>query len=153
MTASDSPTTVQQLRCLFLDFASQAAFDFDQKLLWNVVQMILYYHVTKQFLPFLIWLVTYFWFQNMICKSINYFRFWWKTYIKRCTSNYVITRVKRLSSPVLRCWSSAFNFWVWFGKRNIAVKIPILIFSAFAYFADFKTIYLGSCLCCSVRLF
>ena len=46
-----------------------------------------------------------------------------KTYTKRCTSNYVISRVKRLSSPALCGWSGAFNFRVWFGKRNVAVKI------------------------------
>ena len=117
----------KQLGCLFLDFTSQGAFDFDQKLLRNVAQIILYYHVTKQFLPCLNWLVTCFWFQNMFWKNINCFRFWWKTYTKRCTSNYVISLVKRRSSPVLCCSSDAFNFRVWFGKRNTAVKIPILI--------------------------
>ena len=97
------------------------AFDFDQKLSRNVAQIILYYHVTNQFLPCLIWLVTCFWFQNMFWKNINCFRFWWKTYTKRCTSNYVISRVKRLSSPALCGWSGAFNFRVWFGKRKNAV--------------------------------
>ena len=77
--------------CLFFPFAPLRAFDFDQKLSRNVVQIILYYYVTNQFLPCLIWLVTCFWFQNMFWKNINFFRFWWKTYTKRCTSNYVIS--------------------------------------------------------------
>ena len=50
---------------------------------------------------------------------------------KRCTSNCVISRVKRLSSAALCGWSGAFNFRVWFGKRNMAVKIPILILFRF----------------------
>ena len=86
-----------------------------------------YYHVTKQFLPRLIWLVTCFRFQNTFWKSVNCCRFWWKTYTKRCTSNYVISRVKRLSSPALCGWPGVFSFRVWSGKRNMAVKIPILI--------------------------
>ena len=102
-------------------FRTSTAFNFDQKLLRNVAQIILYYHVTKQFLPCLNWLATCFWFQNMFWKNINCFRFWWKTYTKRCTSNYVISRVKRLSSPALCGWSGAFNFRVWFGKRKNAV--------------------------------
>ena len=80
MAVSDSFTTVQesQLRCLFFDFAPPRAFHFDQKLSRNVAQVILYYHVTKQFLPCLNWLVTCFRFQNMFWKNINCFRFWWK---------------------------------------------------------------------------
>ena len=102
-------------------FPPPRAFTFDQKLSRNVAQIILCYHVTKQFLPCLNWLVTCFQFQNMFWKNINCFRFWWKTYTKRCTSNYVISRVKRLSSPALCGWSGAFNFRVWFGKRKNAV--------------------------------
>ena len=133
MAVSDSPTTVQQsqLGCLFFDFAPPRAFDFDQKLSRNVAQIILYYHVTKQFLPCLNWLVTCFWFQNMFWKNINCFQFWWKSYTKRCTSNCVISRVKRLSSPALCVWSGSFNFRVWFGKRNMAIKTPILILLRF----------------------
>ena len=41
-------------------------FDFDQKLSGNVSQIILYYHVTKQFLSCVIWLLTCFWFQIRI---------------------------------------------------------------------------------------
>ena len=98
---------------------------------FKIAQIILYYHVAKQFLPCLNWLVTYCRFQNMFWKNINCFRFWWKTYTKRCTSNYVISRVKRLSSPVLCGWSGALNFRVWFGKWNMAVEIPILILFRF----------------------
>ena len=68
-----------------------------------------YYHVIKQFLTCLNWLVTCFRFQNMLWKNINCFRFWWKTYTKRCTSNYVISRVERLSFPALCSWSGAFR--------------------------------------------
>ena len=39
----------------------------------------------------------------------------------------VTTRVKRLSSRAVCGWSGGFSFRVWFGKRNMAVKIPILI--------------------------
>ena len=108
-------------------FPLPRAFTFDQKLSRNVAQIILCYHVTKQFLPCLNWLVTCFQFQNMFWKNINCFRFWWKTCTKRCTSNYVISRVKRFSSPALCGWSDALNFRVWSEKRNMAVKIPILI--------------------------
>ena len=79
---------------------------------FHVAQIILYYHVTKQFLPCLNWLVTCFWFQNMFWKNINCFRLWWKIYLKRCTSNYVISQVKRLSFFALGGWSGALNFRV-----------------------------------------
>ena len=86
-----------------------------------VAQIILYYHVIKQSLLCLNWLVTCFWFQNKFWKNINCFQFWWKTCAKRCTSNYVILRVKILSSAALCGWSGAFNFKVWFGRRKNAV--------------------------------
>ena len=114
------------------------AFDFDQKLLRNVAQIVLYYHVKNRFFRYLILLVTCFWFQNMFWKNIDCFPFWWKTYTKCCTSNYVISHVKRLSSPTLCGWSGAFNFRVWFGKRNMAVKIPILILFLFCLFCCLK---------------
>ena len=88
---------------------------------FHVAQIILYYHVTKQFLPCLNWLVTCFWFQNMFWKNINCFRLWWKIYLKRCTSNYVISQVKRLSSSALSDWSGAFKFRVCFGKWKNSV--------------------------------
>ena len=92
-----------------------------QKLSRNVAQIIFYYHETKKFLPCLDWLVAYFRNQNMFWKNINCFLFWQKTYTKRCRSNYVVSRVKRLSSPTLCRWSVAFNFRVWFGERKNAV--------------------------------
>ena len=67
------------------------------------------------------WLVTCFRFQNLFWKNINCFRFWWKSYTKYCTSNYVISRVKTFSSPALSGWSGAFNFRVWSGKRKNVV--------------------------------
>ena len=122
MAASDSPTTVQlsQLGCLFFDLVPPRAFDFDKKPSRNVTQIILYYHLIKQFLACLNWLVTCFRFQNMFWKNINCFRFWWKTYTS-CTSNYVISCVKRLCSSVPCGWLGAFNFRVWFGKRKNTV--------------------------------
>ena len=72
VTASGSPTTAEgQLGCLFFDFALPRAFGFDQKITQNVAQIILYYHVTKQFLSWLNWLTTCFWFQNMFWKNIS----------------------------------------------------------------------------------
>ena len=88
------------------------------------------------------WLVTCFRFQNMFWKNINCFRFWWKTYTKRCTSNYVISRVKRpfplhfAVSQVL----SILGYDLENGRmpckqkyciKNMAVKIPILILFRF----------------------
>ena len=103
-------------------------------LIKNVHKMLLkqFFTITWQIKLFGAWLlVTCFWFQNMLLKNINCFRFWWKTYAKRCTSNYVISRVKWRSFPALFGWSGVFNFRVWFGKRNMTVKIPILILFLF----------------------
>ena len=80
-----------------------------------------YYHVAKQFLPRLKWLITCFWFQNIFWKNISCLRIWWKTYKKHCTNNYIISHVKRLSLPALCVWSSAFSFRIWSGKRKNAV--------------------------------
>ena len=123
VAASDGLTTVQQnqMVCLSFDFAPSRAFDFDKKFTQNVAQIIVYYHVTKQFFPCLKWLITCFRFQNMFWKKVSCFRFWWKTYTKRCTNNYVISRVKRLFSPRLCGWSSASDFGIWFGKWKNAV--------------------------------
>ena len=49
---------------------------------------------------------------RMFCKNIKSFRLWWKIYLKCCTSNYVISQVKRLSSSALAGSSRAFNFRV-----------------------------------------
>ena len=138
--------------CLFFPFAPLRAFDFDQKLSRNVVQIILYYYVTNQFLPCLIWLVTCFWFQNMFWKNINCFRFWWKTYPKCCTSSYVISRIKSFLHPHFAVGQvlsiSGYNLengtWRW--------KSRFWFCSSFAYFADLKTIYFASCFCCICKL-
>ena len=100
--ASGNPTTVllyyySLLGCLLFDFPPPHAFEFDQKLTQNVAQMILYCHVALQFLPCLNRFITCFWFQNIFWKNISGLRFWWKTYTKRCTNNYVISSVKRFS--------------------------------------------------------
>ena len=73
--------------CLFFDFAPPRAFNFDQKLKQKVAQIFFYYHMTKQFLCCLNWLITCFWFQNMFWENISFFWFWWETSTKRCTSN------------------------------------------------------------------
>ena len=95
----------------------------------------------------------------------NCFRFWWSTYIKRCTSNYVMSRVKILSSPALCGWSGVFQFQGMISKteesrvsKNISIKTwqwksRFWFCSAFVYFADLKTIYFASCLCCSANCF
>ena len=112
---------------VFFDFAPPCAFDFDQ-LSRNVAQIILYYHVTNQFHPCLIWLVTCFWFQNMFWKNINCFRFWWKTYTKRCTSYYVIWRQKIFfpcTLRLVRCFQ--FQGMIW--KTEHGGENPNLDFS------------------------
>ena len=48
LAASESPTTINQLGCLFFDFTLPRAFDFDQKLAQNVAPINLYCHVTTQ---------------------------------------------------------------------------------------------------------
>ena len=104
----------------------------------NIPQIIVYYLVTKQFLPCLNWLITCFRFQNMFLKNISCFRFWWKTYTKSCTNNYVISRVKRLFSPAFCGWSSGYilengrmpckqKYCI----KIMAVKIPNLILFRF----------------------
>ena len=74
-------------------------------LMRKVAQIILYYHVAKQFLSCLHYFINCIWFQNIFWRNISCFRFWWKIYTKRCTNNNVISRVKRLSSPALCTWS------------------------------------------------
>ena len=153
MAASDSPTTVQlsQLGCLFFDVAPPRSFNFDKR---NVAQNNSLLWRVKQFLPCLNWLVTCFWFQNMFWKNINCFRFWWKTYTKRCTSNYVISRVKWLSSPALCVWSGAFKFSGYDLENGSRWwKSRFSFCSSFVYFADLKTIYFAPCLCCICKFF
>ena len=102
--------TIKSAGLLFLWFCASMCFHFDQKLTQNVAQIILYHCMTWQFLPFLNWFITCFQFQDIFWKNISCFWFWWKTYTKRCSNNHVILCVKRLSSPALCGWSSAFNF-------------------------------------------
>ena len=110
--------------------------------LWWLLLTVLYCHVTKQLFPCLKWLVTCFRFQKIFWKNISCFRFWWKTYIKRCTSNYVISRVKDilplhfavgqvlsisgydLENGRMLCKQ---KYWI----KNMAIKIPILILFRF----------------------
>ena len=84
----------------------------------NFAQIILYYHLTKQFLSCLNLLITCLRFHNMNLKNICCFL---KNLHKALHINYVILIVKGLSSPALCVWSSAFNFRIWFGKRKNAV--------------------------------
>ena len=136
--------------------------------------------------------VPVFWFRASAC-----FRFWSKTFTKRCSNNsllsrdksisslldlighvllvseyvleqhslfailmknlhkvlhkYVISRAKRLSSPALCDWSGAFSLRVWFGKRNMALKTPILIL--FPFFSLFLLCWLKKHLFCVLSLF
>ena len=64
---------------------------------------------------------------SSLSRDKNNFFLAWKTYTKCCTSNCVMSHVKRLSSSTLHGLPGAFNFRVWFGKQNMAVKILILI--------------------------
>ena len=55
--SSQAPILSQYgMECLFFDLVPPRSFDFDQKLTQNVGQIILYYHMIKQFLPCLFWL-------------------------------------------------------------------------------------------------
>ena len=87
----------------------------------NIAQIIVYCHITKQFLPCLNCLIMYFRFHNMFGKDIGCFWFWWKTYAKGCTNSNVISHIKRLSLPLPCSWSGASNFRIWFGKWENAV--------------------------------
>ena len=57
-------------------------------------------------------------FNFRICfgKTLVAFDFDEKTHTKSVAQNYVISRVKRLSSLAFCGWSSTFNFRIWFGK-------------------------------------
>ena len=67
MAASDSPTTVQQLGCLLLDFAPQGAFYFDEKVTQSIAQ-VCNIRCQKTFFPCTLLLVRWFQFQGMIWK-------------------------------------------------------------------------------------
>ena len=137
VASCDSYTTVQQsqLACLFFDFAPPPVFDLDQKLIQNVAQIIFYYH-TKN----LNWMKTCFQFQNKFWKNISCFQFWWKTYTKRCTNNYVTSKdFLRLHFAVDQVLSIAgYDFENGRLSRKqkylikiMAVKMPILILFCF----------------------
>ena len=114
-----------------------------QTYIQNVAQIIFYYHVKKQYLSCLNWIITYFLFQNMFWKNISCFWFWWKTYTKRCTNSNVISHVTTISSPALCDWLiSGCN--VENGEYCISKNIELKIWSqkfrflfcpAFVYFA------------------
>ena len=89
-------------------------------------QIILYYHTTKQIFTGLNWFIMCFQLQKMFWKNINSFPFWWRTYTKLCSINYVISHVKRLSLVALCDRSSVFNFRIWFEKRKNVFKTDIL---------------------------
>ena len=100
--------TVKLARVPVLWFRASTCFQFWSKTFtkrWSNNSLL---HVTKRFLPCLIWLVTCFWFQNMFWKNINCFRFSWRSYTKRRASNYVISLLKRISFPctlrLVRCF-------------------------------------------------
>ena len=97
-------------------------------------------------------------------ENINCFWFWWNNYTKRCTSNYNITcqntffpctlwlvRCLQFQGMILKmeeCWvrkNTALKTWLW--------ESWFWFCSAYVYFADLKTIYFVSCLCCSCKLF
>ena len=92
-----------------------------------VVQIIPYYHTTKQFFHCLNWLLTCFRFQNMFWKNINFFPVWWKTHTKRCTNNHAINNTcqKTFFGCTLRS-IKFFDFRIWFEKQKNAVKANIL---------------------------
>ena len=111
---------------------------------------------TEQFLPCLNWLVTCFRFQNMFWRNINCFQFWWKTYTKRCTSNFSpqhfavgqVLSISGFNLEMEECSVSknfALKTWRWQSRFWFC--------SAFVYFADLKSSYFVSCLCCSCKLF
>ena len=102
-----------------------------------VAQIILYYHVTKQFFSYFNYFIKCIQFQNIFWRNISCFRLWWKIYTKRCTNTNVTSRIKRLSSPALctgsisehdlemeerrvsknielKIWRQKFRFWFWF---------------------------------------
>ena len=142
--------TVKSAGVPVLWFRASTCFWFWSKTFTKSCSNNFYYNLTKQFLPRLIWLVTCIRFQNMFWKNINCFRFQWKTHTKRCINNYVISRVKRFSFLAIgQGMISGYNLenrtWRW--------KYRFWFCSASLYFADLKTIYFASCLCCSCKLF
>ena len=108
------------------------------QVLFNLIKILhrkranLYYHMTKQFLPCFNWFIICFRFQNMFCKNISCFRFWWRTYTNCCTNNNVISHVRKFSLLALCSWSiSGYDlengrmqkYWI----KSMVIKILILI--------------------------
>ena len=110
------------------------------KVSWGVCSLIPHFHVLSMLIKYLKSCIinsllscnktifsllelidTCFQLQSMFRKKISCFLFWWKTYTKRCTNNYVIRSVKRLPLLSLCGLSSAFNFRIWSGKWKNAV--------------------------------
>ena len=110
--------TVKSARVPFFDFTPPHASDFNQKLSRNVAQITLCYHITKQFLPCMNWLVLCFWFQNMFWRNIDCFQFWWK--LKALHKYLCNIRHQKTFFPCF-LWAGAFNSRVWFGKWKNAV--------------------------------
>ena len=82
------------------------AFDFNQKLTQNVAQIVLYYTSQKKFS--LLELI-----DHLLSISefiFGSFRFWRKTYTKRCANGYVISRVKRFFCLHIAVNQVLFNF-------------------------------------------
>ena len=138
-------------------FCASTCFQFWLK---DVAQIILYYHVTKQFLPCLNWLVKCFRFQNIFRKTLIAFDFDEKP--SQSVAQYNVSKnLLGLHFAVGQVLSSS-GYDLKSGRmpckqkyciKNMAVKIPILILFCFFYFAGLKTIYFVSCLCCSCKLF
>ena len=88
---------------------------------------------------------------------------YWKTYLKYCRSNYVISlcNMPNITLQFVRC--SHFQGIIWklekcCVSKNIALKIWqwkswFWFCSAFLYFADLKPVCFASCLCYSSKFF
>ena len=86
-----------------------------------------------------------------VLENINCFRFWWNTYTKSCRSNCNITCQNMIQDMILKteeCRASKNIAW-----KTWRSKSQFWFYSAYVYFADLKTIYFASCLCCSCKLF
>ena len=95
-------------------------------------------------------------------ENINCFQFWWNTYTKDCTSNYNVTCQNTFFHFVVGQVPSISGYDFENGRMLCQQKYCIKTWlweswfwfcSAYLYFADLKTIYFVSCLCCSCKLF
>ena len=126
------------MECLFFHFAPPRAFNFDQKISRDIGQIILYYHVTKQFLPCLNWLVKCFRFQNIFRKTLIAFDFDEKLSQSVAQYNasknflglhFAVGQVLSISAYDLK--SGRMPCKQKYRIKNMAVKIPILILFCF----------------------